>query len=417
MVAAEVLGMLGISYFAALLPTFTREWHLSSTDAGWISGAYYAAYAAAVLLLTSLTDRVDARFVYLASTGVGGLASLGFSLTARGFWSALLWQLLAGIGLAGTYMPGLKALTDRLVGPIQSRALASYTSGFSLGISASFLLAGELGVKLGWRRAFLVATAASVVAFCLAAVTLRRRAALPAQDTPHRRLLDFRPVLSNRDAMGYALAYGGHLWELFGMRAWVVAFLAFGVTHRARTGAILSPTWIATGLTLLGVVFSVGGNELALRFGRRRTLVPVMLLSAAAACGIGFLGDRQPWIVALATLGYGALVMADSSSLTAGVVECARPGYRGATMAVHSTVGFVGAFLGPVVFGVVLDVAGGPERVGAWGMAFASLGLAVGCGSLALVVLRPSGETQRPNDARAAALREGQSARAEGRHS
>ena len=40
-----------------------------------------------------------------------------FSFLAGGFWSALLCQALIGIGLAGTYIPGMKALTDRLEGP------------------------------------------------------------------------------------------------------------------------------------------------------------------------------------------------------------------------------------------------------------------------------------------------------------
>src|SRR5579883_640892 len=116
MVAAEVLGMLGISSFAALLPEFTREWSLSATEAGWISGLYYAGYIVAVPVLTALTDRVDPRRIYLASTALGGLANLGFALHASGFWSAVFWQVLSGIGLAGTYMPGLKALTDRVSG-------------------------------------------------------------------------------------------------------------------------------------------------------------------------------------------------------------------------------------------------------------------------------------------------------------
>ena len=38
-------------------------------------------------------------------------------------------------------------------------------------------------------------------------------------------LLDFRPVLANRRAMAYVLAYFAHNWELFALRSWLVAFL------------------------------------------------------------------------------------------------------------------------------------------------------------------------------------------------
>ena len=39
---AEVLGMLGISSFAALLPEMQAEWSLNNADAGWITGINFA---------------------------------------------------------------------------------------------------------------------------------------------------------------------------------------------------------------------------------------------------------------------------------------------------------------------------------------------------------------------------------------
>ncbi|HVO15543.1 MAG TPA: MFS transporter [Alphaproteobacteria bacterium] len=380
---AEVLGMIGISAFAALLPTFAAEWQLTNTEAGWISGIYYAGYVVAVPLLTSLTDRVDARRIYLASTALGGLASLGFALFADGFWSALLWRTLAGIGLAGTYMPGLKALTDRVGGPMLTRGLGFYTGSFSIGLSLSFLVAGEIDAWLGWRWAFGVAAVGSVLALLLAALALRPAAPEPAAG-PRPHLLDFRPVLRNRAAMAYAIAYGAHCWELFGLRAWIVAFLAFALTREGDGEAALGATVVATLGSLVGLPTSLFGNELCLRFGRRRVLIAAMLVSAAVACGVGFAGVLGYGAVAALMIFYGGLVMVDSASLTAGTVGAAAPGQRGATMAVHSSIGFLGAFVGPIVFGAVLDLAGGGASVLAWGLAFASLGIAVALGSAAL---------------------------------
>jgi len=53
-------------------------------------------------------------------------------------------------------------------------------------------------------------------------------------------LLDFRPVLRNRAAMGYVLGYGAHCFELYGMRTWIVAFWTF-VAARNGDAALLSP--------------------------------------------------------------------------------------------------------------------------------------------------------------------------------
>ena len=79
MCVAEVLGMLGMFTFAALLPTFIREWQLTNTDAGWVSAIFLGGYAIAVPVLVSLTDRVDPRRIYLLSMALGCVAALAFA--------------------------------------------------------------------------------------------------------------------------------------------------------------------------------------------------------------------------------------------------------------------------------------------------------------------------------------------------
>ena len=138
MCLAEVLGMLSFSTFQALIPTFQMKWNLSNTDAGWISGIYFAGYVGAVPVLSSLTDRIDPKKVLLFSLTLGGGASLAFAFFADGFWSAFFLRSLHGIGLAGTYMPGLKALSDLTEGPNQSRYVSLYTASFGIGAGLSF---------------------------------------------------------------------------------------------------------------------------------------------------------------------------------------------------------------------------------------------------------------------------------------
>jgi MFS family permease len=63
---------------------------------------------------------------------------------------------------------------------------------------------------------------------------------------------------------------------------------------------------------------------------------------------------------------YFVCIMGDSAALTAGLVAAAPPNQRGAAMAVYSFMGF-GAGIAPLVFGAVLDVAGGKADASAWG--------------------------------------------------
>ena len=98
---AEIFGLASIVVFPALLPTFQAEWELSNTAAGWISAAYYAGYMILVPVLTSITDRVDARRVMGLGALFAALSAIGYAYLAQGFWSALVLRFLSGVSLAG----------------------------------------------------------------------------------------------------------------------------------------------------------------------------------------------------------------------------------------------------------------------------------------------------------------------------
>jgi MFS family permease len=378
----SVLGMLGFSSFSALLPEFQRDWSLSNTEAGWISGIFYAGYVAAVPLLVGSTDRVDPRRIYLLSFLIAAAAALGYALFAQGFWSALGFRALAGVGLAGGYMPGLKLLTDRVGGPKQSRYVAFYTAGFSLGTAVSFAFTGETASWLGWRGAFVAAACGALAAFALTLVLLRPATAAEMGGGEARRTLDFRPVFRNRAAMAFILGYTGHTWELFALRSWLVAFLVQAAAFTGDSADIAQASWLTMVIVLVSTAASIYGAELATRSDRRRVIGRIMLLSVLIAVLTGLSAGRPIWLVAALCLAYHMIIMGDSAALTGGAVATSAPGQRGATLAVHSILGFSGAFLGPLAVGAVLDLAGGETSRVAWALAF----LAMGAGSAAAFV-------------------------------
>ncbi len=393
MCLAEVVGMAGFATFAALLPDFLALWTLSNTEAGWISGIFFAGYVAAVPVLVSLTDRVDPRRIYLWCTLISAASALAFALAVDGFWSALVVRALAGVGLAGTYMPGLKILSDRLEGARQSRATAFYTASFGIGVSLSYLLAGELSAAFDWRWAFAVAAVGSLLNFAISYLAVAPAPVVAAAPLESH-LLDFRPVLRNRRALAYIIAYAAHNWELFGLRSWIVAYLAFSLAVQEGDVSFWSPPVIAAAMNLLGWPASVFGNELATRFGRARVVAAIMIGSALVATAVGF-SAALPFgaVLALCFL-HAATVAGESGSVTAGTIGEADPRLRGATMAVHTSIGFLGAFFGPLAVGVVLDLAGGGTSVVAWGLAYLVMALGVVVGPLAIAALL-RGETFR----------------------
>ena len=354
------------------------EWHLSGAQAGLLAGSGAAGYMLTVPVLATLTDRIDARKILMAGSALSALGTLLFGIFASGLWSGAVFNAVAGVGFAGAYMPGLKALTDRLAPGDSSRAVTLYTSSFSFGVGLSFLVAQLVAENWGWRTAFLVTAIGPIVmlSVCLLLWPVEPK---PAQG----RLLDFAPVFRNTKAMGFVLGYGAHCFELYGIRTWLVAFWTF-VTVKNGHSSVFTPIVVSVVFSLLAMPASIFGNELALRFGRHRAITAVMLSSAAVALLIGVFADKSPWVLLPLIVVYAFTVPADSGALTSGMTMAADPNYRGATMAMHSTVGFSLSALGAWGLGVALDAAGGPLSSSAWTAAFSVLAAGILLGPIAL---------------------------------
>jgi MFS family permease len=188
--------------------------------------------------------------------------------------------------------------------------------------------------------------------------------------------------------MAYSLAYCLHTLEMNALRGWGVAFLGYVALSTGAAGTLLAPTFVLTALALIGTAASVFGNELAIRFGRRRLIAFAMLASAGVGATIGLVGTLSYGLATGLLMLFGFIVWLDSSSLTAGAAGTAEPARRGAQLAVHSTLGYAGGFVGPLMVGLVLDLAGGMSPV-AWGAAFLAVAVLGLLALSAFLLIRP----------------------------
>jgi predicted MFS family arabinose efflux permease len=385
--SAQVLVQIGAYFWPALLPGLIAPWGLTYTETGWVTAAFYGAYMLAVPVLVTLTDRFDSRRIYLLGVGLTIAGHLYFGLAAEGFWSALTGRALAGVGWAGTYMTGLKLLADRVDDKMMSRATAAHAAGIGVAGALSFATGDLIAQLAGWQTAFFVAAGSAAVAWAMVSLAVPGRQVKPAAASDGGMLFDFRPVLRNRSAMAYALVYCIHTLEMNALRGWAVAFLAYVAASTGESGAV-PPTWVATGFALVGTLASVSGNEAAIRFGRRRLIHTALVCSAAIAAALGFFGLTSYAVAMALLIAYGAMVWLDSSSLTAGAAGTAEPSRRGATLAVHSMLGYAGGFVGPLAVGRVLDLYGGMSPVG-WMAAFLMIAVLGIAALVTFVLMRP----------------------------
>jgi MFS family permease len=378
MLIAQTCALLGFACYAVVLTTLQDEWHLSNLQSGLIASAFFLGYMLMVPLATALTDRVDAKKVYL----VGGLSAtcglLGMGLFAYNFWTALIFMALNGVGLAGTYMPGLKILSDRIKTGELTRHIAFYTAFFGIGTGFSYLCSGWILDSLGWRYVFgIIAlgpfTALLIVLLFIPALTHEK------WHGPIRiRLHDIFPVdkwrlvLQDKTASGFIFGYTVHSIELFASRSWIVAFFGFCAIVTGDP-FLLTATTLAGLINFFGVPASIIGNEIALRIGRQKWIFFVMLSSAAFGVALALSTGQSWWLIIALAVGHAIFIMADSSTLTAGLVISAKDNIKGAAMGLHSLMGFGGGLLGPAIFGFVLDLTGSRASQISWVWAYAAV--------------------------------------------
>jgi MFS family permease len=359
-------------------------WGMTNTQAGLLASAYAAGYMLAVPFLSSLTDRYDARRILLLGSLCSGLSTLAFALFATSWLTGVFIWGLAGASFAGAYMPGLRALTDRLETADASRSITLYTASYSMGVGFSFLVSQLVADAYGWRWSFGITGLGPLI---MAFVAWRMKPVLPIPKEGH--LLDVRPVLRNRPAMSYILSYGAHCFELYGFRTWLVAFWTF-VISRHQGGSLPDAMTVSFLASLLAMPASILGNELSLRFGRASAISWIQVISALTALSIGVLAGGSAWVILVLIFIYAVTVPADSGSLTAGMMSYAQPQFKGLTLAIHSTVGFGLSALSGWMVGLALDSHGGTQDPQAWLAAFGVLAAGAMLGPLALRLSRNS---------------------------
>ena len=366
-----VANLAALMTFAAALNEITADWSLNASQSGLIGGIYFAGYAISVPFLASATDRMDARWLYVGSALLGAAASFAFALLAHSFVPATIFRFLGGIGLAGVHMPGLNLLMDRVDHTVQGRAAGIYTSSYAAGSAVSFLIAGLVDAAFGWRATFIAAGIGPLLSICalgLLPVASSRR-------TFDERPPPFRALLHNGALMSYVAAFAGNTWEVFAVRVWFVAYLAW-VLRLPGNNIPLPPLGVVSGIaSLAGVPTSMVMAEIAARRGRRSVVIGICLVSVATCLALSATAGGSIWVVLPLLMLVQVTSFADVGALAGGAVAAADPAQRGAALALYALGGFTTGFLGPVAVGNVLDWFGGAGSASGWAAGYLVISL------------------------------------------
>ena len=384
--------------YSAVLPALKEEWGMNNTMAGSILSVYQLGYIASGVILSALTDRLNTRNIFVASALWSATANLLFALYAHDYTSALILRALTGIGMGGTYMPGIKLVAERFAPNERGRAIGIYVGSLMLGASLSLALTGWLSSAFGWRIAFL---ACSGFVYTGAAISLLVFRGYKPTFHPKVAKSVASETLGNKSALLMILGYASHMWEMYGMRGWIAPFFTASlISHGMARGS--ASGWAATAAAMvigIGAISTALTGSLSDRLGRTRTISVVMAASACCSFGFGWLINCHPAYAIGFGLIYGFLVSAESPVFSTALTELVTPAYLGAAMGMQSLIGYSLGMISPTLFGWALDLAHNWRPLGEfsvdWGIAFATAGLGGVAGPFFMYLLRRMPESEK----------------------
>ncbi len=365
--AAGPAVVLGIARFAygLLLPGMRADLHWSFAQAGTINAANALGYLAGAMLTPRVTARLGRRPAFLGGMVVVVVALVATGL-ASGFGALLALRVVAGVAGALVFIGGMELAAWLGHGRSSIRAavlLGVYVGGGGLGIVVSGMVVPPilaLGGASGWRLGWLMLAALSLAGL-MAARWASGRVEAPAMSRrgegagwPARR---FVPSL-----IAYTLFGVGYISYI----TFVVALLV----HQGLSRVVVGSFWVLLGLASLLSVPLWGRVLGRLRGGRGPALV---LAVVAAGAALPLLGGGAAAAMASALV-FGGAFLSVVTSFTA-VARAALPAPQwGPAIAALTAVFALGQCAGPVLTGLLSDVAGG-VGVGL-GLSAAVLGLA-----------------------------------------
>lgn len=371
-----VLSLMTWFSATAVLPELTTQLSLSPSQAAWLTNAVQLGFAIGALgsSILALGDIWPLTRFMAGAAVLAGLANL-MLLFNPDATSAVVARFITGMALAGIYPPAMKFIATWFETG-RGFAMGAMVGALTLGSAMPHLIR-SVGGEVPWREVVTICSLGSFAAAILFGFLLR--------EGPHaftRTVVDLRQVgeiLRNRPVMLANFGYFGHMWELYAMWGW---FLAYAGSAAVDGIGLTNASILTFAVIAMGAPGCIAGGWLADRIGRCYTTILMMGLSGASALVIGLFYDGPLWLFSVIGLVWGFTVVADSAQFSAAITELSDKHLVGSSLAFQMGVGFsitiLTIWLTPIV----------AEALGSWRWTFVMLAPGPIIGVVAMSLLR-----------------------------
>ena len=366
------------SWFAAtaVLGEFSNAIGITLQQGAWLTNAVQIGFVFGALgsAFLSLTDVVSVTRILSAASLLAGI-STALLLLEPTLSVALVLRFISGIALAGVY-PTVTKLTATWFVQSRGMAIGIMVGALTLGSAMPYFVR-TLGNAASWQLVITVAALACVVASAIFGLCLR--------EGPHAFPRGkFNPaqigkILKDKPVMLANVGYFGHMWELYAMWGWI---LAYASAASAGGSVTIDAAMLAFLVVAAGAPGCLVGGYLSDRFGRCRTTITMMTISGSCAVLIGFVFNGPTSLFVIIALVWGFTAVADSAQFSTAVSELSQGDFVGSSLAFQMAVGFAITVLAIFLVSVIVDV------FGSWRWSFLILLPGPVIGVIAMIKLR-----------------------------
>lgn len=333
---AVVLSLTTWFSATAILPELKQELALGPGAEAWLTNGVQVGFVTGALAasLVNLPDLVRLSRLMAAAALAAALANASL-LLHPGPGGVIAARIVTGMALAGVYPPALKLVATWFTRD-RGLALGAIIGALTIGSALPHLFRA-VSTSFDWRPAVAAASVATAIG-ALLFLLFAREGPYPFGEAvfePSR----IGQVFRERPLLLANLGYLGHMWELYAMWAWLLAYTraAFEAQAIGSAAAASLSTFFFVASGILGCLM---GGYLSDRIGRTATTAGMMIVSGSCALLMGFLFAGPLWLFMLVAVVWGISVIGDSAQFSAAVTELGDRRFVGTALSLQLGLGF-----------------------------------------------------------------------------
>lgn len=348
--------MVGFGVVIPVLPVFIRSFDVGYMEVGAVVSAFALARFVASPFVGKLIDWGGERTILAIGIGIVAVSSAMVGL-AQSYLEVLILRGAGGIGSAMFSISAMSLLLGSTPPSRRGRAVGFYQGGFLIGGMAGPAIGGLLAV-ISLRAPFFFYAGTLVIAGVVGLLFLRPVSTAVRQEAgTDAALIPFRMVLRDERFRAACVANFASGWANLGVRSALIPILVVEMLHEKEL-------WTGIAFAIAAVVQTITLGP-AGRFvdtvGRKPAIIGSYALAAAVMLAIPFVGELWMLIVLLCVFGMAAAFMGTAPAASVGDAAGEKSGQP---VAVFSAISDLGAIIGPLAAGALLDAFSYPAAFG-----------------------------------------------------